>query len=280
MENKFTDELYKQFTTLIKGKFGERVIDGRCAFCGEEIVDKNGYCKCTKSQQINKYSKKASQHCGDVLNSFAFGDSLEDIFLNLKKTLKTPPLFIGMDFNSYQVTNESQKNALKTVIEYKENIFENYLFGRNLVLLGNYGTGKTMLMSILANSIVEKSLLQVKFINAVDLINSIKDTFNHTQSPFNSTSTALGIADLYKKAQVLFLDDIDKINPTQYIQEVFYAIVNYRVEHELPTIISANHTLEELDEKYFGEAIVSRMVANSKIISFTHKNMRVDKCKK
>ena len=189
-----------------------------------------------------------------------------------RKSVKTPPNFAGMQFTDYKVTSPSQKNALQQVKKYGVEAFENYLFGKNLFLIGNYGTGKTMLMSILARYIASEMLAKVSFINAVDLMNEIKDAFNPSTS-----KTALGVVDDYKKSHFLFLDDIDKINPTEYIKELLYSIVNYRTEHELPTITSANHNLEELEE-LFGEATVSRLANKDKtvIVQFQHQNWRVE----
>jgi len=38
-----------------------------------------------------------------------------------------------------------------------------------------------------------------------------------------------------------------------------------------------NHNLEELDEKYFGEAVVSRLAAQAVIVNYTHENWELGK---
>ena len=262
------NKTFKTFKDLIVLKFGERVIDGKCKFCNREIGKE--FCSCIGSEQINKYCRKAQKFIDGICWVVDVCDG--DVMDIKRKSVKAPPNFAGMQFADYKITSPSQKNALQQVKKYGVEAFENYLFGKNLFLIGNYGTGKTMLMSILARYIASEMLAKVSFINAVDLMNEIKDAFNPSTS-----KTALGVIDDYKKSHFLFLDDIDKINPTEYIKELLYSIVNYRTEHELPTITSANHNLEEL-EGLFGEATVSRLANKDKtvIVQFQHQNWRVE----
>ena len=261
------NKTFKTFKDLIVLKFGERVIDGKCKFCNREIGKE--FCSCVDAEQINKYCRKAQKFIDNIF--FAVGVN-DDAINNARISVETPPLFNGMQFDDYKVNNPSQKNALLQVMNYADRALANYLFGKNLFLIGSYGTGKTMLMTILAKSIAGKTLASVLFVNAVDLMNEIKNAFNSEVK-----ETPFGIADKYKKTHFLFLDDIDKINPTEYAKELLYSVVNYRTEHELPTITSANHNLEEL-EGLFGEAIISRLANKEKtyIVQFNHKNWRIE----
>ena len=103
----------------------------------------------------------------------------------------------------------------------------------------------------------------------VDLKGEITKCFNS-----KSSKTVDEVVDRFKKADFLFLDDIDKLTPTEYVREFIYSLVNYRVENQLPIITSANHNLEDLDSKFYGEAIVSRLINNSPVVIFEHKNRR------
>lgn len=177
-----------------------------------------------------------------------------------------------MTFEDYRIQNpasDKKQKVLNAVKDYYNDICFNYLRGNNLLLLGNWGTGKTMLSSILANKCADLCF-GVKFINVVDMFEEIKDTFNNT----GKIKTKYYINN-HKKGEILFLDDIDKKQqPTDYIKEIFYSIINYRVENELPTVISANSNLAELD-KIYGEAIVSRLAENARVVLFTHNNERL-----
>lgn len=220
--------------------------------------------------KTKRYFNKANKRIAKIQNGSICYENFEQ-FIKGCKTFKTPALFDGMEFSDYTVENDSQKNAVKGVIDYLSKCEINFLTGVNLILLGNFGTGKTMLMSILCNKLGDRAF-GCKFFSAVDMICRIKDSF-----AASSKMSTTEVLETYKQADFLFIDDIDKIKPTEYVQELMYSLVNDRIENERPIIISANHTLEELDEQFFGEATVSRLAAKgkSKTIKFTHNNKRV-----
>ena len=258
-------EEFKSETIKILGK---RLKDGVCSFCGKPISN-GDFCECPDAQKVNRYYKKANRILNEYNNLIIIQSDLNEIRKRQNLNCNTPILFDGMNFDDYKIESESESNAKAAVLNYYNNSISNYLFGRNLVLIGGFGTGKTMLESILCHKLSEKWLFKCQFINAVDLKGEITKCFHS-----KSTKTVDEVVNRYKKADFLFLDDIDKLTPTEYVQEFIYSLVNYRVEHQLPIITSANHTLEELDSKFYGEAVVSRLINNSPVVSFTHKNRR------
>lgn len=248
--------------------FGERATeDGKCKFCGKPL--RNGtYCDCLKATKINRYYKKANQ-------SFSMFDMCcdESEFLNKKKDLtlrtKIPLKYRGMDFEDFKTDTPERKKVFAQVESYYKETIKNFLIGKNLILTGNFGTGKTLLMSILANRITSDFGFQVRYINAVDLINEIKDSFS-TEVKI----TTKAVLDRYRESEFLFIDDIDKLNSTDYVRELIYSIVNARYESERPVVMSSNNSIDVLDEKFFGEAVVSRLLEKSTLIQFTSKNAR------
>ncbi len=259
-------DLYRDKTFEI---YGKRVNGNKCVFCGAELV-KGSYCNCRKSDRVNPIYKKLNAKI-DYLNNFA--DSEESLRDQLN-IAAIPQKFKGLDFDDFKITIKQQQQVLTAVKNYSDNGVANYLSGQNLLLIGNYGTGKTMLMSILCEDLIYRYRLQCRYFNAVELLYKIKNTF----SSWSKISTE-DILKKFRDPDVLFIDDIDKINPTDYVKELMYGIVNYRIERILPTIISANSSIEQLDSNFFGEAVVSRLaeIGHSKEIIFDFKNMRINK---
>lgn len=265
------EKIIETYEKQVFEKFGKRIIDGKCAFCGKEL--NNDFCDCSEAALINRFYKRAWAKVREIEEYKIINVNLKEIQNEyILPLVHTPKKFEGMEFKHYITENESQKRVLNGVLEYYKKAVCHYLTGMNLILFGNYGTGKTMLMSILCRALAKDYLFNCRFVNVVDLMNDIKDSFNTA-----TKKTTKEVLDNYCKSEFLFLDDIDKIKPTDYAKEVIYSLVNYRTEHELPTIISANHTPEELDLNYFDEAIVSRLadIDNSKIIQFSHNNKRL-----
>lgn len=248
---------------------GKRIIDGKCAFCKKEL--KSGeYCDCKEAKKKNRFFKKSSKLVAEINDYIVLNNTLETARKHVKALFTTPEKFEGMEFSDYEIECESEKKGFEITEEYYKEAVKNYLSGMNLLFLGKFGTGKTMLMSILCNALANDYLFTCKYVNAVKLWQQITDSFKNNEKSIKDVVLP------YKQAKFLFLDDIDKVKPNDYVREIFYDVVNHRTEFELPTIISANHSLEDLDEKFYGEAIISRLVQISKIINFTHKNRRFE----
>lgn len=248
--------------------FGIRKINGECAFCKRKL-NQGEYCNCQKASEINRFFKKVTDKI-EKLNRIFDLKTTNEVVSDFRPTI--PNKFADMEFDCYQTATESQLNALRIAEKYSENGIKNFLTGKNLIFFGNYGTGKTMLMSILANNLARKYFLNCRYVNMVDLMNNVKSTFCQNDKTIND------VLDSYKKSDVLFLDDVDKVKPSEFLTETFYSVVNFRTEHELPMIVSANHTPEELDAQIYGEAIVSRLVDvnGSECVHFKHKNFRIE----
>lgn len=261
------ESLKEKFIKEVEKIIGKRTIDGNCVFCGLPLNGK--FCDCREAKKRNRYFKKGYRIIDNYNHWIGLDYSLKEVHKLQKTKFKTPEIFDGFNFDDYEVECDSEKKGKNAVQEYSNNAVSNFIYGKNLLLIGTPGTGKTMLESILCNVLSENWLFECKFINAVDLKGEITKCFNP-----KSEKTVDSVVDMYKKADFLFLDDIDKLTPTEYVLEFIYSLVNYRVEHQLPIITSANHTLEELDSNFYGEVIVSRLINNSPVVTFTHKNRR------
>lgn len=246
---------------------GPRIRDGVCVFCGEP-VGSNGFCFCKKAERINLKVKKLSV----LLEQFCF--FLDDT--EFKKEMRQkiinanfPKKFAGMDFEDYIVETEENAQNLKIAQEYAVNGLEHYLNGDNLIFVGNFGNAKTMLLSIIGDLIVRRYFIQVAYINFYDFSEKIKNSIDK-----KGVSTG-EIIKKFKTPQMLMLDDIDKVNPSPFMVEIMYGLVNYRSDNQLPTCLTANHSLEELSDKFYGEAIISRFYDNSIKAKFTGPNWRL-----
>jgi len=259
-------ELKDNLMNALFSEFGLRQKDGICCFCGKKLDVSVPYCDCNAAEKINFYYQKAKNKFSKMCNY--------DEAIDISKIYKphTPPIFNGMTFEDYNTSGSNsqiKQNALNAVKEYFDKVYLNFLKGGNLLLLGKSGTGKTMLMSILAKMIAAKGF-NVKFINIVNLFENIKDTFNN-----RGIISTKGYIDTFRKADFLFLDDLDKKeNPTDYVKETLYATINDRTERRCPIIISANNDLNALD-KMFDEVIISRLVQNAVVVLFTQENERL-----
>jgi DNA replication protein DnaC len=118
-----------------------------------------------------------------------------------------------------------------------------------LVLLGGFGSGKTHLAAAIANYRLSLGHA-VLFVVVPDLLDFLRATFGP------SSEAALDERlDAIREIPLLVLDDLGAHNSTPWAQEKLFQILNHRYNSRLPTVITSNQRLEELDPR-----ITSRLV--------------------
>lgn len=110
-----------------------------------------------------------------------------------------------------------------------------------LVLLGVHGCGKTHLTAAMANDRLARGLPTL-FINTPDLLDALRASFG------GEGSTAYDKVFYEVRATpFLILDDFGAHSSTSWAKEKLYQVLNYRYNAQLPTVITTNQTLEEID---------------------------------
>lgn len=120
------------------------------------------------------------------------------------------------------------------------------------IACGQNGSGKTLLGSIIANTLLTKKERSVMYVVWTDFIGKVKRDMMGEKT--NEVSDRM---DEIKNVEVLFLDEVlKKHNDTdlRYLME----IINYRYTNDKKTIITSEKLLNELldiDEATFGRAV-------------------------
>ncbi len=125
---------------------------------------------------------------------------------------------------------------------------------KGLYLNGNFGCGKTYLLSAMLNELARKGE-KVAIIYYPEFLRNLKESFNDSseyKEKFN----------YIKKVPLLLLDDIGAESVTEWSRdEVLGTILQYRMEESLPTFFTSNLNMKELEEHL---ATTSRDVDNVK----------------
>lgn len=137
----------------------------------------------------------------------------------------------------------SDKNRFE-VIKWLQDFIKNYLQGnkkKGLYLSGNFGCGKTYLLSAMLNELAKEGC-RIAIVYYPELLRSLKGSFNYPmeyKEKFN----------IIKNSELLLLDDIGADTVTEWSRdEVLGTILQYRMEEALPTFFTSNLTLQELEE--------------------------------
>jgi DNA replication protein DnaC len=110
-----------------------------------------------------------------------------------------------------------------------------------LVLQGGFGCGKTHLAAAIANHRLQHGY-PVLFVVVPDLLDHLRATYR----PASEVAYDERFEQV-RTAPLLILDDLGTQSTTPWAQEKLYQIVNYRYNARLPTVITTNHELEEID---------------------------------
>jgi DNA replication protein DnaC len=148
-----------------------------------------------------------------------------------------------MTFQSFR----SEGVGLNT--EKRENLRRAYEWAKHfaqesvgwLILKGGYGCGKTHLAAAIANYRIANGQ-PVLFVVVPDLLDHLRATFAPT-SPVSYDERFEEV----RTAPLLILDDLGTQSVTTWAQEKLYQILNYRYNVRLPTVITTNRELEEID---------------------------------
>lgn len=121
-------------------------------------------------------------------------------------------------------------------------------------ITGKPGVGKTHLLICLMNEIAwnyfhafGKIDNKIKFWSYSDLCSELRDDPNNFQK-FRAL----------RSPDFLFIDDVGTSKASDFIQEKFYSIINYRNENGLPTFVTTNLTIDEIGAE-FSERMTSRI---------------------
>ena len=112
-----------------------------------------------------------------------------------------------------------------------------------LVLKGGYGSGKTHLAAAIASARLARGE-PVLFVVVPDLLDHLRATFAPT-----SRVTYDDRFESVKTAPLLILDDLGAQVTTQWAQEKLFQLFNYRYNAQLPTVVTMNRELEEIDPR-------------------------------
>jgi DNA replication protein DnaC len=111
-----------------------------------------------------------------------------------------------------------------------------------LLLEGAYGCGKTHLAAAIANDAVQRGIPTL-FITVPDLLDSLRFAYGNPETTFEARFEEIRNADL------LVMDDFGTQNATAWAQEKLFQIINYRYINKLPTVITTNLILDEIESR-------------------------------
>jgi len=151
--------------------------------------------------------------------------------------------FAAMTFDNFNVQGrmglgEEQVRSMKYALNQSTQ-FASDLKGW-LVFMGGYGCGKTHLAAAIANTVVRLGVPTL-FLTVPDLLDWLRFAYGSTEANFESRF------DEIRNVALLVLDDLGTQNATPWAEEKLYQIINHRYVNRLPTIVTTNQSINEIE---------------------------------
>lgn len=217
--------------------------------------------KCQDTGYVNGY------RC-DCFNELLRRFSIEDLNQNCNIALNDFNDF-NLDFYS-DIPDERLKISPKGKMAANLMACKDYALNFNyhavsLFLSGQTGLGKTFLSSAIAKELMLKGY-HVAF-------DTIQNFLREIENEHFGRVTDRDTLQLLTNADLVILDDLGSEFSSPFYSSALYNILNARLNRNVPTIISSNFTLEQLQKKY-DDRIISRLTGMFSWLIFMGKDIR------
>lgn len=158
-------------------------------------------------------------------------------------------------FPNFRCDTAGRKKNYDIAKEYADNFAYHKARGDGLYIEGTNGTGKTHLAAAIALQLIGEGI-PVICKTSSDLLLDIKKSFD------DSSVSEAQVLDVYKKVDLLIIDDLGKEQCSDWSMSTLYSILNDRYEDMKPTIVTTNYNAEALVN-----ALTPRGFDNTKIVA-------------
>ncbi len=144
---------------------------------------------------------------------------------------------------------------------------------RSFAFIGDFGTGKTHLFYCLHNY-AAKTSRKVYASTLRGLIDNYQQTINRSRAGELNAMPEIRAVDLQQShtKYSIFLDDLDKAKPSEYVAEQLFELVDSAVNFKHQLCWTSNLTIDELGDHFkradqrFGGAIVRRLQTATEVV--------------
>lgn len=220
------------------------------------------------SPEVSEQRSFSCDHCFDTGKEFLESEGARPCPACIKRgrIARIPERFIDASLDRLQPLTAKHARQPE-VLAFMRNEPEKSYF-----LAGNPGTGKTLLMWALYRHAVESERPKVVITTLTSLLDEYRAFIRASAAGDTPRYPRLNAEELSQGGTCysVFLDDVDKANPTDYAAEQVFAIVNAIYEHKHQLVVTTNKSIQELINHFDrsddrGGPIVRRMIDGAKV---------------
>lgn len=158
-------------------------------------------------------------------------------------------------FPNFRTDTPGRKKNYAIAKEYADHFEYHRARGDGLYIEGTNGTGKTHLAAAIALQLINEGI-PVICKTSSDLLLDIKKSFD------GDGVRESDVLDIYKRVDLLIIDDLGKEQCSDWSMSTLYSILNDRYEDMKPTIVTTNYNADNLVS-----ALTPKGFDNSKIVA-------------
>ena len=156
--------------------------------------------------------------------------------------IDTPKEIRNAKIKEIYTDDKARSNVIKWILNYIKE-YKKGNINKGLYLHGNFGCGKTYLISAMFNELAKDNIKSI-IVYWPEYLRSLKVSFassdsNEFKNKFNEV----------KYAKLLLIDDLGAEAVTSWSRdEILGSILQYRMQEDLPTFITSNLNIKELED--------------------------------
>ncbi len=177
----------------------------------------------------------------------------------------------AMIFDTFDIKGIKGNRDTNSTLEVAFNTSKNYAHHLNgwLLLMGGFGCGKTHLAAAIANEVISLGV-ETLFLTVPDLLDWLRYTYSSSETTYEQRFEEI------RNIHFLVLDDLGTHNATEWAREKLFQIINYRYIHKLPTVITTNLNLMQIEDRVSSRLQDRELVVKVEIAAQDFRNPIID----
>lgn len=228
----------------------------------DELMRYTSSLKDSSKEYANCKKCKGLAMCKNSVNGYAFLPTLENGSINFSYVAckYKEKLLEDMKYQKYVLSinvpkeikearikdiytdDKARENVIKWILKYIKD-YQKGVIGKGLFLHGNFGCGKTYLIAALFNELA-KNKVESAIVYWPEYLRSLKESFQSSSNDeFKNKYNDI------KYAKLLLIDDLGAETVSSWNRdEILGTILQYRMQESLPTFITSNLNIKELED--------------------------------
>jgi len=233
------------------------------------VCDKHGEYEANKIYEI--FGEDRFSRCLFCINELKEEDDKREntrLLRHRKEESHIPTRFLNKYFDSCEFFSEKQEKVIHIAKLFVESFHKCLNNGTNLIFSGRAGTGKTHLMCVIGNELMQNGY-STFFVSALQACQRIKGCYRDSLA-----NERLKLMASFTTCDILLLDDAGVQFNTETDKLILYEIINARYENLKPMIVTTNLDRPTLTT-CLHERVMSRLEeANSRHVIFDFESYR------